>query len=94
MLAAQIAAIVIFAVMFILIVMDKIERHYVTLGCGALTLIGVFGILLPENKLGAIWDTLALKNLVNLDFWWSDPNAAHAASHGGIDWAPLYSLQV
>ena len=92
MLAAQIAATIIFATMFVLIVMDKIERHYVTLGCGALTLIGVFGILLPENKLGAIWDTLALKNLVHLDFWWADPNAAHAASHGGIDWATIIFL--
>ena len=92
MLAAQIAAVVIFVVMFVLIVMDKIERHYVTLGCGALTLIGVFGILLPENRLGAIWDTLALKNLAHLEFWWADPNAAHAASHGGIDWATIIFL--
>lgn len=92
MLAAQIAAVVIFVVMFVLIVMDKIERHYVTLGCGALTLIGVFGMLLPENRLGAIWDTLALKNLTHLGFWWADPNAAHAASHGGIDWATIIFL--
>ena len=40
----QILAVVLFAAMFILIVMDKIERHYVTLGCGVLTLVGVFGL--------------------------------------------------
>ena len=35
---AQIIAVVIFVAMFLLIVMDKIERHIVTLGCGLLTL--------------------------------------------------------
>ena len=92
MLAAQIAAVVIFVVMFVLIVMDKIERHFVTLGCGALTLVGVFGILLPGDKLQAIWDTIALKNLGTVGFWWTDPNAEHAASHGGIDWATIIFL--
>ncbi|MBQ5911125.1 MAG: anion permease [Clostridia bacterium] len=90
MLAAQIAAVVIFAVMFVLIVMDKIERHYVTLGCGALTLILVFGLLMQD--VGAIWNTLALENLTHLGFWWSDPNVAHEASHGGIDWATIIFL--
>lgn len=46
MLAEQVLALIIFISMFILIVLDKIERHYVTLGCGALTLIGVFGIIM------------------------------------------------
>ena len=92
MLAAQIAAVVIFVVMFVLIVMDKIERHYVTLGCGALTLVGVFGILLPGNKLQAIWDTIALKNLSHLSFWWADPSAEPGTSHGGIDWATIIFL--
>lgn len=40
MLAEQVLALIIFISMFVLIVLDKIERHYVTLGCGALTLIG------------------------------------------------------
>ncbi|MBE6782089.1 MAG: citrate transporter [Ruminococcaceae bacterium] len=92
MLAAQITAVLVFVVMFVLIVMDKIERHYVTLGCGALTLVGVFGFLLPENNLGAIWDTLALKNLTHLGFWWADPSVAHESSHGGIDWATIIFL--
>ena len=39
MLAEQVLALIIFISMFVLIVLDKIERHYVTLGCGALTLI-------------------------------------------------------
>ena len=44
MAAAQIFAVIIFVAMFLLIVMDKIERHIVTLGCGLLTLIVVFGM--------------------------------------------------
>ena len=44
MLAAQIIAVVIFVVMFVLVVMEKIEKHYVTLGCGLLTMIFVFGV--------------------------------------------------
>ena len=53
MLAEQVLALIIFISMFVLIVLDKIERHYVTLGCGALTLIGVFGIIstrLDKNR--------------------------------------------
>lgn len=90
MLAAQIAAILIFVVMFVLIVMDKIERHYVTLGCGLLTLVLVFGLLMHD--FGAIWNTLALENLTHLGFWWADPTVAHQASHGGIDWATIIFL--
>ena len=43
MLVAQILAVLIFLVMFALIITEKIERHYVTLGCGALMIILVFG---------------------------------------------------
>ena len=46
MLIAQIAAVLIFVVMFVLIIMDKIERHIVTLCCGLATLVMVFGICL------------------------------------------------
>ena len=67
MAAAQIFAVVIFVAMFVLIVMDKIERHYVTLGSGILTLIVVFGICMKSGK--AIWNTLALKGFATKDFW-------------------------
>ena len=90
MLLAQIAAVAIFLVMFVLIVMDKIERHFVTLGCGLLTLVLVFGIFMRDP--GAIWSTLALENFAHLGFWWADPNVVHEASHGGIDWATIIFL--
>ena len=41
---AQVTAVIIFLVMFALIITDKIERQYVTLGCGLATLVLVFGI--------------------------------------------------
>ena len=41
---AQILAVVLFLLMFILIITEKWERHIVTLGCALLTLILVFGV--------------------------------------------------
>ena len=87
MLTAQICAAVIFVVMFVLIVMDKIERHLVTLGCGLLTLVAVFGICMQSG--GAIWETLSLSSFGDLGFWWADPNATPHAEHAGIDWATI-----
>lgn len=50
---AQGLAVAIFVAMFVLIVMDKFGRQYITLGCGALTLIGVFGICMRSvNAMG------------------------------------------
>ena len=63
MAAAQILAVTIFIVMFVLIVLDKIERHFVTLGCGVLTIVGVFGIIMRDTH--AILETL---NLHSMDF--------------------------
>ena len=65
---AQILAAVIFVGMFALIIMDKFERQYVTLGSAALVLVVVFGICMHS------WD--AIKNALNLgaifraDFWY------------------------
>lgn len=83
MLTAQIFAIVIFVAMFILIVMDKIERHYVTLGSGILTLIVVFGVCMRNGK--AIWNTLALKNFATKDFWYQ----VTESESKGINWATI-----
>ena len=52
---AEIAALVIFVIMFLLIVLDRIPRQWVTLGCGALMLVLVFGVCMHDS--GAIWDT-------------------------------------
>ena len=80
---AQIFAVVIFVAMFVLIVMDKIERHYVTLGSGILTLIVVFGICMRSGK--AIWNTLALKGFATKDFWYQ----VTESESKGINWATI-----
>ena len=83
MTAAQIFAVIIFVAMFILIVLDKIERHFVTLGCGALTLIVVFGICMRSGS--AIWNTIAIKGFVTKEFWYQ----VTESESKGINWATI-----
>lgn len=83
MASAQIFAVIIFVAMFVLIVMDKIERHYVTLGSGLLTLIVVFGICMKSGK--AIWNTLALKGFATEEFWYQ----VTESESKGINWATI-----
>ncbi len=85
--AAPIVATVIFVVMFILVITEKIEKHYVTLGCGLLTLIFVFGVCMKSP--GMIWDTINLRSIINPEFWHS--TGAESES-GGIDWATVLFL--
>ena len=44
MFAAQICAVVIFLIMFILLITERIPRQVVTLSCGLATLVLVFGV--------------------------------------------------
>lgn len=81
--AAEILAVIIFLAMFVLIVLDKIERQYVTLGCGALTLIGVFGICMRD--VGAIWDVLNIKSIFTTDFWYQITESESS----GINWSTI-----
>ncbi len=83
MTAAQIFAVVIFVGMFLMVVLDKIERHYVTLGSGALMLIVVFGICMRSGR--AVWDTLALKGFATKSFWYQ----VTESESKGINWATI-----
>lgn len=85
MLAAQILAVLIFVVMFLLIITEKIERHYVTLASGLLTLVFVFGVCM--RSMSAIWETLNIQNIFTLGFWYSAGEAAEESS--GINWATI-----
>lgn len=85
--AAQITAVVIFVAMFILIILDKIEKHYVTLGCGVLTLVGVFGICM--NDVQAVWNTINLKAFASMEFWHTSGAESESS---GIDWATILFL--
>ncbi len=88
MLVAQILAVAIFVVMFVLVVLDKIEKHYVTMVSGALVIIVVFGLVMRD--VDAIVETLNVHSLFSLDFWWSHGEGGEAAS--GIDWATIIFL--
>lgn len=83
--AAQILAVAIFIVMFVLIVADKIPRHIVTLGCGLLVLILVFGLCMHSSS--AVIETLNLRNIATLEFWYAPGSAEDSSS--GINWATI-----
>lgn len=82
---AQVLAIFLFAVMFLLIVLDKIERHHVTLGCGFLTLLLVFGVAM--KSMNAVWETLNLKSMMTVGFWYTAGSAEESST--GINWATI-----
>lgn len=87
MILAQVAAVVIFVAMFVLIVMDKIERHHVTLGCGVLTLAVVFGLIMGNGD--AIIHTLNLKTVFTTGFWYT---VGESKSSSGINWETIIFL--
>jgi len=80
---AQIVAIFIFLGMFLLIILDKFERHYVTLGSGALVLALVFGVCMHSSR--AIWETLNLGAFFQRTFWYG----AGEESAVGINWSTI-----
>lgn len=82
---AQVLAVVIFVVMFILIITEKIERHYVTLGCGLLTLLLVFGI--GMHSISAVVETLNVHDIFIMDFWYQASESSESSS--GINWATI-----
>lgn len=82
---AQILALILFIAMFILIVMDKIERHHVTLACGILTLAGVFGLAM--RSMDAITETLNLRSIFTIGFWYTAGSAEESTA--GINWATI-----
>lgn len=84
MMTAQILAILIFVTMFVLVVIDKIERHIVTLGCGLMTLVLVFG--LGMQSMSAVTNTLNLRSIFTVGFWYS---VGAEESTDGINWATI-----
>ena len=80
---AQILAVAIFLVMFLLIIMDKIERHIVTLLCACATFVLVFG--LGMHSMSAAMETLNVRNIFTVDFWYEAGQSAESSS--GINWA-------
>ena len=71
--------------MFILIVLEVWERHVITLGCGLLTLVLVFG--LGMHSMGAVWETLNLGSFFTSHFWYTAGQSAETSS--GINWETI-----
>ena len=84
--SAQILAICIFIGMFLLIILDKFERHHITLVSGALVLTLVFGVCMRSTS--AIWKTLNLGCVFTCGFWYG------ASDEGtvGINWSTVFFI--
>ena len=85
MIVAQILAVILFLLMFGLIVSEKIERHYISMGCGLLMLVVVFGLCMHDGS--AIWETLSLESFVTPSFWYLSGSSESAST--GINWATI-----
>lgn len=85
MLVAQIFAVVIFVGMFVLIIIDKLPRHYITLGSGLATAVIVFGLCM--RSFDAFWETLNLQNIFTQEFWYCAGESSESTS--GINWATI-----
>lgn len=82
---AQVLAAVIFVAMFLLIVTEKIERHIVTLVCGLLTMVLVFGVAM--QSMSAVLETLNLRSIFTVGFWYT--SGSEGESTAGINWATI-----
>jgi len=85
MVVAQVSAVIIFLVMFALIITEKIERQWVTLGCALLTLVFVFGVCMHSGS--AIVETLNYRTIFTKEFWYAPGSSEDASS--GINWATI-----
>lgn len=82
---AQIFAVVIFIAMFVFIVTEIVERHIVSLVCGLLTIVFVFGI--GMHSMSAVTETLNLGCFFTPEFWYSA--GAESSTSGGINWETI-----
>ena len=81
----QVLAVLIFLVMFGLIISEKIERHYVTLGCGLLMIILVFGAVMHSGS--AIIETMNVRSIFTAEFWHTASEGAESSA--GINWSTI-----
>lgn len=82
---AQVVAIAIFVIMFVLIILDIFERHVVTLICGLATLVLVFGVCM--HSFDAAWETLNFSEILTKNFWIAGAESSESTS--GINWATI-----
>ena len=84
MVSAQIAAVAIFLVMFLLLVLEKFPRHLVTLACGLATLVIVFGICMHDPA--AVAESLSFQSFLSPTFWYS---LGEVETTTGINWETI-----
>lgn len=84
--AAQILAICIFIGMFLMIILDKFQRHHITLVSGALVLVLVFGVCM--HSADAIWKTLNLSCIFTPVFWYGPSGEGSF----GINWSTIFFI--
>ena len=84
---AQIAAVILFLMMFVLMISDRIERHIVTLGCGLLTLAVVFGLCMGSPA--AIAEALSLHSIIQPGFWYQPGGGSTSV---GINWETIFFI--
>ncbi len=75
---SQILALIIFLAMFVLIITEKFERCYVTLCCGLITLVLIFGVCMHSPS--AIMETLNLRNIFTIEFWHTSEKTSESPS--------------
>ncbi|MBS7260611.1 MAG: citrate transporter [Treponema sp.] len=85
MMLAQIFAVIIFVVMFLLIITEKFERQWTTLVCGLLTLILVFGVGMHSWE--TCMKTLNVRSIFTPEFWYAAGESSESSS--GINWATI-----
>lgn len=80
---AQIVAVVIFVLMFVMIVLEKFERHHITLVSGGLVLLLVFGLCMHSWE--AVKETLNVNSIFTGGFWIGEAEG----STSGINWSTI-----
>ncbi len=81
----QVIAVAIFIIMFGLVITEKIERHIVTLFCGLLTIVVLFGLCMRSTD--AIMQTLNVRTLFTPEFWYNAGSSEDGST--GINWATI-----
>lgn len=79
------AAVGLFLLMFILIILDKWPHHYITLLCALAMIVLVFALMLHSVK--AIENALNLGSIFTKDFWITSSESSESSS--GINWSTI-----
>ncbi len=82
---AQVLSVIIFVIMFLVIIWEKVERHIVTLVSAALMLVVVLGLCL--HSFTAIKEVLNLGSFFKTEFWYQ-AGQAHESTPG-INWSTI-----